>query len=59
MVGGIDMIIDWYYPAESDNFGQPNLYLRTRDKEGTLHEETYGLKTKVCETTLLDSGEHT
>ena len=33
------MIIDWYYPAESDNFGQPNLYLRTRDKEGTLHEE--------------------
>lgn len=33
------MIIDWYYPAESDNFGQPNLYLRTRDKEGILHEE--------------------
>ena len=33
------MIIDWYYPAESDNFGQPNLYLRTRDKHGTLQEE--------------------
>jgi len=33
------MIIDWYYPADSDNFGQPNLYLRTRDKDGVLHEE--------------------
>ena len=33
------MIVDWYYPTESDNFTAPWLYLRTRDKNGTLQEE--------------------
>ena len=33
------MIIDWYYPDDIDNFGPPHLYLRTRDKYGTLQEQ--------------------
>ena len=33
------MIIDWYYPDDIDNFGPPHLYLRTRDKHGTLQEQ--------------------
>lgn len=33
------MIVDWYYPIDSDTFTAPWLYLRTRDKNGTLQEE--------------------
>jgi len=36
------VIVDWYYPTESDNFTAPWLYLRTRDKNGTLQEEHIG-----------------
>lgn len=33
------MIIDWYFPPDTDDFGQPNLYIRTRGKDGVLHEK--------------------
>lgn len=36
--GRESVIIDWYYPEHSDNFGAPTLYLRTRDKDGNLTE---------------------
>ena len=32
------MIIDWYYPDDLDNFGEPHLYLRGRLKGGELWE---------------------
>ena len=37
--GRDNLIVDWYYPIDSDTFTAPWLYLRTRDKNGTLQEE--------------------
>ena len=31
------MIVDWFYPEYSDDFGSPSLYLRTRDASGDVH----------------------
>ena len=34
---GDTMIVDWFYPEYSDDFGSPSLYLRTRDADGDVH----------------------